>query len=209
MRSTAVTFLFGVVVHAPVIGSLIALLLMSSVWSADAQPVVSRQHSSSIVELTAAVSGFPGTRVLGPGLCLTAGNGGRVSVEGRLDWTDALNTEHFADQITWFFFWQVKHTLRTDGTSSRVFATYGTAGWIERQSVPPGRLRSSIVPPILPIVGAGWQRAVGKYLAIRLDGQFLIGPFEGMIAVPRVSGGVTIPLRRGKTVTQLILRASR
>jgi hypothetical protein len=46
-----------------------------------------------------------------------------------------------------------------------------------------------VIPPILPIVGAGWQRAVGKYVAIRVDGQFLIGPFEGAIAVPRISGG--------------------
>jgi hypothetical protein len=141
MRSSAVTFLFGVVVHEPVIGPLIALLLMSSVWSADAQPVVSRQHSPSSVEVTAAVSGFPGTRVLGPGLRVTAGNGGRVSVEGGLDWTDALNTEHFADQITWFFFWQVKHTLRTDGTSSRVFATLTNSfhAEISRPRLPRGR----------------------------------------------------------------------
>jgi hypothetical protein len=164
-------------------------------WSADAQPVVATQHSSSSVELTAAVSGFPGSRVLGLGLRVSAGNGGRASVEGGLDWTDALNTKHFADQITWFFFWQVKHTLRTDGASSRVFATYGTAGWIERQSVPPGRLRPLIIPPMLPIVGAGWQHAVGSHMAIRVDGQFLIGPFEGGIAAPRVSGGVSIPLR--------------
>jgi hypothetical protein len=178
-----------------VIGSLIALLLVSSVWSADAQPVVAREHSSSSVEVTAAVSGFPGSRVLGLGLRVAAGKRGRASVEGGLDWTDALNSVHFADQITWFFFWQVKHTLWTDGTSSRVFATYGTAGWIERRSVPSGRLKGSIVPPLLPIVGAGWQRAVGRYVAIRIDGQFLFGPFEGSIAVPRVSGGVSIPLR--------------
>jgi hypothetical protein len=191
MRRTAFALPCGVVVHAPVIGSLIALLLVSAVWSADAQPAV----SPSSVEVTAAVSGFPGSRMLGLGLRVAAGKGGRASVEGGLDWTDALNSVHFADQITWFVFWQVKHTLRTDGTSSRVFATYGTAGWIERTSVPPGRLSSVILPPILPIVGAGWQRAVGKHMAIRIDGQFLIGPFEGAIAVPRVSGGVSIPLR--------------
>jgi hypothetical protein len=184
-----------VVVQSPVIVPFVALLLVSSVWPANAQPVASRQHSSSSMELTPGISGFPGSRILGLGLRVTTGNDGRASVEGGLDWTDALNTRHFADQITWFFFWQVKYTLRK-GTSSRVFATYGAAGWIERQSVPPGRLKSSIIPPILPIVGAGWQRGVGRYTAIRIDGQLLIGPFEGVIAVPRVTGGVTIPIRR-------------
>jgi hypothetical protein len=131
---------------------------------------------------------------LGFGLRVTGGTGGPSSVEGGLEWTDALNAEHYADQIIWFFFWQVKHALWTD-EASHVFATYGTAGWAERQSVPPGRLESSIVPPILPIVGVGWQRVVAKHLAIRCDGQLLIGPFEGVNIVPRVSVGGTIPIR--------------
>ena len=195
MHSAAGTLLFGPGIRPAVIGSLVAWLLISSVWSAEAQPA-SGQHSASSVELTPTVSGFPGGSILGLGLRVTAGKGGRASVEGGLDWTDALNTEHYADQMTWFFFWQVKHTVWTDGTSSRLFATYGTAGWIERQSVPPGRLEPAIIPPILPIVGAGWQRVVGRYAAIRIDGQLLIGPFEGANALPRVSGGVTIPIRR-------------
>jgi hypothetical protein len=196
MRTTAAALLSDPTARSPVIGSLVALLLLSPLWPADAQPVASTQHSLSSVELTPTVSGFPGNGILGIGLRVTAGNGGRASVEGGFDWTDALNTKRYADQITWFFFWQVKHTLWTDGRSSRVFATYGTAGWIERQSVPPGRLESTMIPPILPIVGAGWQRVIGRYMAIRIDGQLLMGPFEGVFAVPRLSGGVTIPIRR-------------
>jgi hypothetical protein len=190
MRRVPSILLLARLVPSPVRSPLPGLLLLSSVWSAEAQPVASTPHSSPSIEITPAVSTSPGNP-LGFGVRVAAGNGGRASVEGGVEWMDALNTEHFADQVTWFFFWQVKHTLWTDGLSSRVFATYGTAGWIERQSVPPGRLTSSIVPPILPMVGAGWQRVLGKQLAIRADGQLMIGPFEGVIAVPRVSVGVT------------------
>jgi hypothetical protein len=132
--------------------------------------------------------------MIGLGLRVTGGNGGRFSIEGELDWTDALTAQHYADQMVWFFFWQVKQTLWSDGTSSSLFATYGTAGWIERQSVPPGRLDSLLIPPILPIVGTGWQQLVAKYIALRVDGQLLLWPFESGFAVPRISGGVSVPI---------------
>jgi hypothetical protein len=76
-----------------------------------------------------------------------------------------------------------------------LFATYGTAGWTQRQSVAPGRLDWSLLPPILPIVGIGWQQVVAKRLAIRGDAQFLIGPFDGGNVVPRITVGVTVPIR--------------
>jgi hypothetical protein len=174
--------------------ALVVLVFLISIASADAQDTSpTSEKSSPSVELGAAISsGFPS--VIGPGLRVTRGKGGRFSVEGGLDWTDALNKEHYADQLVWFFFWQVKQTLWSDGTSSRLFATYGTAGWIERQRVPPGRLRLMTIPPILPIVGICRQQVVAKYVAIRIDGQLVIWPFERGIALPRISAGVSVPI---------------
>lgn len=108
---------------------------------------------------------------------------------------DTTHTQHYADQLIWFFSWKVKHTLKSEGNASSLFATYGTAGWTERQSVAPGRLEWSLLPPILPIVGIGWQQVVARHMAIRGDGQLLIGPFEGANVVPRISVGVSIPIR--------------
>jgi hypothetical protein len=176
---------------APMIRRLVVLLLLTSSASADAQDT--RPNRSPNVEIGAAISsGFPSP--VGLGVRVTGGRGGRFSVEGELDWTDALNTRHYADQFVWFFFWQVKQTLWSDGASS-LFATYGSAGWIERQSVPPGRLRLLPIPPILPIVGIGGQKVVAKYIAIRGDAQLLLWPFENGIAVPRISAGVSVPIR--------------
>jgi hypothetical protein len=180
---------------ALVIRRLVVLVFLISIASADAQDTrPTSEKSSPSMEIGAAISsGYPS--VVGLGLRVTGGNGGRFSVEGGLDWTDALNKQHYADQLVWFFFWQMKQTLWSDAASSRLFATYGTAGWIERQSVPPGRLRLLAIPPILPIVGIGWQQVVGKYVAVRIDGQLLLWPFEGGIALPRVSAGVSVPIR--------------
>jgi hypothetical protein len=180
MRSTAI------------LGVLVALLLTSTAWSAMAQPADSSHPSPASVELTPAISLFPGNRILGLGMRVAGGNGRRF-VEGGVDWTDALNSKHFADQITWFYFWQMKHTLTTNETS-RVFVSYGTAGWLERQTVPPGRLKSSIVPPILPSVGLGWQSTAGKHVSLRIDGQVLFWPFEGAFAIPHVNIGVVFPI---------------
>jgi hypothetical protein len=99
-----------------------------------------------------------------------------------------------SEQVIWFFFWQVKQILWSEGTSSSLFATYGTAGLTGRTPVSPSRLDTWLLPPILPIVGIGWQQVVAKYMAIRGDGQLVIGPFEGGNLVPRISVGVSIPI---------------
>jgi hypothetical protein len=169
------------------------LVLLLLVWplTAHAQDSVSAPKN---VEVSAAVSGFMGTDLLGLGVRVSGRTGGRSSIEGGLDWTDAFHTRHLADQIVWFYFWQMKHNVWTDGRTS-VFATYGTSGWIERQSVPPGRLKLSVVPPFLPLVGAGTQHVIANRMAIRFDGQFLIWPFEGGTLFPRIGAGVTVPIR--------------
>jgi hypothetical protein len=176
-----------------VIRRLVVLVFLASIAPAHAQDIgPARENWSPGVEIGAAItSGFPSA--VGLGLRVTRASR-RFSVEGGLDWTDALNKQHYADQLVWFFFWQVKQTLWSDGTSTRLFATYGTAGWIERQRVPPGRLRLVVIPPILPIVGIGWQRVVAKYVVIRVDGQLAFWPFEGGIAVPRISAGMSVPI---------------
>ena len=142
------------------------------------------------------MSGFAGPQLLGLGLRVTSVNSGRFAVEGQIDWTDALHEQHYVDQIKWFFFWQVKHLLWSEGASS-FFATYGDkAGWIERSQSPEsfrqGRFDSNMIAPFLPILGIGGQRVIGEHMAIRVDGQFLILP---AIAV-RVGGGISIPVGR-------------
>lgn len=179
-----------------VIGVLAVALSLGKAGPATAQSVTT---GSPKVEIGGVVSGFPGSRVLGLGLRVTSVNSGRFAVEGEIDWTDALHEQHYVDQITWFFSWQVKHILQSEGAST-LFATYGTAGWIERsqspQSFVQGRFDSNLIPPFLPIVGMGWQRVVGEHVAIRVDGQLLIGPFEGANVIPRAGGGVSIPVGR-------------
>jgi hypothetical protein len=174
----------------PMIRRLVVLLLLTSIASADAQDT--HPNRSPNMEIGAAISSvFPSP--VGLGLRVTGARGGRFSVEGGIDWTDALNTRHYADQLVWFFFWQIKQTLWSDGASS-VFATYGSAGWIEWQSVPPGRLRLLPIPPFVPIVGISAQKVVAEFIAIRVDGQLLVWPFESGIAVPRISAGVSVPI---------------
>jgi hypothetical protein len=181
---------------APVIGPLVVLLFLGSMGSADAQDSPpTGGNPAPTVEIGTAISGlFASGTLAGVGLRITGGNRGRFSVEGQLDWTDALNTRD-SEQVIWFFFWQVKQTLWSEGTSSSLFATYGTAGLSGRTPVSPGRLDSWLLPPILPIIGIGWQQVVAKYMAIRGDGQLVIRPFEGGSLVPRISVGVSIPIR--------------
>jgi hypothetical protein len=174
---------------ARMIGPLAVVLFLASAVSADAQdnrPIGGNPPPN--VEIGTVISGlFTSGSLLGLGLRVTGGNGGRFSVEGGLDWTDALNTHYDSEQVIWFFFWQVKQTLWSDGTSSSLFATYGTAGFTGRTTVSPGHLDTWLLPPILPMVGIGWQQVVG-------DGQLVVGPFEGGNAVPRITVGVSIPI---------------
>jgi hypothetical protein len=170
------------------------LALLLSVWplTAHAQDSV---VAPKTVEVSAAVSGFTASDLLGLGVRVSGRTGGRSSIEAGLDWTDAFHTRQLADQIVWFYFWQMKHTVWANRRTS-VFATYGTSGWIERQSVPPGRLKSSVLPPFLPLVGAGTQHVIASRMAIRFDAQFLIWPFEGGLLFPRIGAGVTVPIGR-------------
>jgi hypothetical protein len=161
----------------------LVFILSSTAFAQERQP---------FVELGGVVS-MLGWYLPGVGLRAGGGNGGRVSVEGEIDWTDAIHDQHYPDQMTWFFFWQVKHTLGTEG----LFVTYGTAGWVERWGSRRG-LESAMIPPFLPMVGLGWQREVAERRIFRVDGQFLIGPFESTIVIPRVSAGVSVPIRLGR-----------
>jgi len=170
---------------------LVVLLLLTSTASAGAQDTPANRLPD--LEIGVAMSsGFPSP--VGVGLRVTGGRGGRFSVEGRIDWTDARNSQHYADQLVWCYFWQLRQTLWSDAATS-VFATYGSAGWIERQSVPPGRLRLLPIPPILPMVGIGGQKIIAKYIAIRGDVQLFVWPSGSGIAAPRLSGGLSVPIR--------------
>ena len=79
---------------APVIGPLVVLLFLGSMGSADAQDSrATGGNPSPNVEIGTAISGlFASGTLPGVGLRITGGNGGRFSVEGQLDWTNALNT---------------------------------------------------------------------------------------------------------------------
>src|ERR687892_238435 len=74
------------------------LVLLLLVWpsTADAQDSTSAPKN---VEVSAVVSGFMGTDLFGLGVRVSGRTGGRSSFEGGLDWTDALHTRHWADQI--------------------------------------------------------------------------------------------------------------
>ena len=181
-------------------GPLLVVLFLGAMGSAtaqDSQP--SGQTRRPNVEIGLAVSGlFTSGHVPGIGLRVTGGNGGRFSVEGQLDWTDALNAHRLSDEIVWFYYWQTKQTLWSGRNTSGLFATYGTAGWSERNSVgfDVPRFESSLIPPILPMVGVGWQQVVAKYFAIRADAQLVIAPFGDLIPlVPRASIGLSVPIR--------------
>jgi hypothetical protein len=149
------------------------------------------------VEIGTSASGFIGSDAFGLGLRLTGARSARIAIEGEIDWTDAGHKQHYADQITWFYFWQVKHTLHSEGAST-LFATYGTAGWIQRaqsgRAFSEGRFDSELIMPFLPLIGIGWQRVLGERLAFRVDGQLLLWPFESGFIAPRIGGGISIPL---------------
>lgn len=147
--------------------------------------------------MSAGVPGFPGTDYFALGVRVSGRRGRRSFLEGGLDWTDALHTRQRPDQIVWFYFWQMKHTLWTDGRTS-VFATYGTSGWAERTTAraDPGDLELSAIEPLVPLVGAGTQHVIASRLAIRLEGQLLIWQFESGTFIARVGVGVTIPVHR-------------
>jgi hypothetical protein len=168
------------------------LVLLFLLWPLGARG--QDMGSEENVAVSAAVSGFAGTDLFGLGLRVSARTGDGASIEGGLDWTDALHTRHWPDQIVWSYFWQMKHRVWSEGRTS-FFVMYGTSGWIERQSVPPGRLAPSVVPPFLPLVGVGTRHVMASHFALRFDGQFLIWPFEGGTVSPRVSAGVTVPIR--------------
>lgn len=173
----------------------LGLLLLLLPSATHAQVAARAQRSSSPVHATVAISGGPGTDLLGLGARVSLRTGNRSTFEVGADWTDAHHDQRWADQIMWFYFWQMKHPVWADRRTS-VFATYGTSGWIERQSVPPGRLRAATVPPFLPLVGTSVEQAVARRASVRFDVQVLIWPFEGGTVFPRVSGGVAVPIGR-------------
>ena len=172
-----------------------ALLLSEPAANAQDSPS-SEQQGQANVEIGAAISVFPIGGPAGVGLRVGGGNGGRFSVEGQLDWMEAFDTRRQIDDLIWFYFWQVKHRLGSDAGPSSVFATYGTAGWASWTSSRRGREPAWLFPPIVPIVGLGWQQVTARHTAVRLDVQFLIGAFEGAAVMPRIGAGIFIPVRR-------------
>src|SRR3989304_5689718 len=79
------------------------------------------------LEVGAVVSRFPGDGPVGLGLRLTVAGRGRVAFEAAADWTELVRAQRYVDQVMWFYYWQVKHTVWSEANST-IFATYGTAG---------------------------------------------------------------------------------
>jgi hypothetical protein len=106
---------------------------------------------------------------------------------------DGGRREHLPDQIVWLYFLQARQQLaESDDSRSTLFATYGTAGWIERNGTITG-LRASLVPPLAPLVGIGAQRSLWSHTAIRGDVHLLwMFGDDVPLATVRVSGGLSL-----------------
>lgn len=113
----------------------LALLLLLLPSVAHAQASAAAHHSANLVHTTVAVSSFPGTDLLGLGARVSLRTGRRSAIEVGADWTDALHARRWADQIMWFYFWQMKHPIWADQRTS-VFATYGTSSWVDGSRFP-------------------------------------------------------------------------
>jgi hypothetical protein len=129
----------------------------------------------------------------GIGLRLDMSANPRVALEIGVEWMEAARRQFLPDQIVWLYSIQARHVLQaTDREGSFWFATYGVAGWVERDGTFTG-LETRVVPPFAPLTGIGGQRRVSAHLAIRGDAGliWMFGP-EVSLATPRLNGGLSI-----------------
>ena len=128
---------------------------------------------------------------MGVGVRVTQAKSDRFSLEFELDATRSRPQD---DQVIWFYSLQLNHLFGPSRrTGSRIYASYGLAGLVVRTYSPRGH-RSGLIPPIYPIVGLGWQRAISRYAAFRVDAQLMFPYGEAVGITPRLSGGVSIPI---------------
>ena len=175
-----------------VIGPLVLLILMSSTVSTDAQESPAPgENPSPKIEIGAQLMHFVRSGPVGAGVRVTQAKGDRFSLEFELDATRSRPQD---DQISWFYSLQLKQLFGVSRrTGSGIFASYGLAGLVVRTYSPRG-YRSGLIPPIYPIVGLGWQHALSRYAALRVDAQLMFPYAEAVGIAPRFSGGVSIPI---------------
>lgn len=169
------------------------LLLRGPAASAHAQDSSAAVETPSLkVEVGAAVSDFMPTAGTFPvGVRVSLARKQPFTFEVAIDWRDLGRKKRYVDQMTWFYFWQVKQELATqDEAGPRFFVTYGAAGGAIRASDANG-FSSAFMPPVFPLLGFGGQHVVAKYAAVRVDGQvWLLGKW----VKPRFSGSVSVPI---------------
>jgi len=129
----------------------------------------------------------------GIGLRLDISTSPRLAFEVGVEWTEVGRRQLLPDQIVWLYSVQARHVLQAiDRDDSFWFATYGVAGWVERDGTFTG-LETRVVPPFAPLTGIGGQRRVSRHLAIRGDaGLVWMFGSEVPLATPRLTGGLSI-----------------
>jgi hypothetical protein len=177
---------------ANAIGPLVALLLLGSMVSAEAQEGgTTRENQSPKVEIGVQLMHFVRSGPVGAGVRVNQAKRDRFRLEFELDATRSRPQD---DQISWFYSLQLNQLFGASRqTGSGIFASYGLAGLVVRTHSSRGH-RSTLIPPIYPIVGVGWQHAISRYAALRVDAKLMF-PFAEVVSItPRFSGGVSIPI---------------
>lgn len=174
-----------------VVASLACVTAIASPAAAAAQTAAAAPR----IELGLVVSEFVENGPIGLGGRVGVAATACLAIEAEGAWTDAMREHRSVRHMTWFYAWQVKHTLRQERSGS-VFATYGAAGWVdhgeERRNGEAAAAR--VRPPLVPVGGFGAQRAIGRRAVIRGDAQVLVRPFSDGFVAARLSGGMVIPV---------------
>jgi hypothetical protein len=116
------------------------------------------------------------------GLRLSVPTGRRFAIEG------LATVMHKRETTAGLYGVQVRQQLRSDSAAPvRTFATYGAAGVFAHYEDD-----TFVSPPVLGLIGAGAERAIGRRLAVRAEAQAIVA-----LVFPvgvRLSAGVSIPI---------------
>ena len=195
------------------VAAIAAISLLVSAPPAHAQdtapePASGTGRSIPRVEFGGNASGLlaPGGGTLAPGFRLGVNFTPRWAIESSVD-SMRFQFDDRSSDIHWLYFLQLKHMIKP-GTEvgDGVFLTYGGAGvfsyhkW-KPQQIPLGGGRTLITHeatrweltrPLYLTVGAGVQRKLANWAALRADAQLVLDPAGGFFT--RFTGGITIPL---------------
>jgi hypothetical protein len=120
---------------------------------------------------------------------------GPVAFEIEAEWLDAGRHLYLPDQIVWHYVLQGVHELRAGGQGRpKVFATYGASGWSERNATRTG-FHNVFIPPFMPSGGVGAQWPIASHATLRTDFQVIVFFAEGVVLVPRLTVGASVPIR--------------